>query len=130
MITAWSGDKFSYSVHYCRIAPVAAVDTAHLIDVGELAHPRAMMREWPLSKDAFDIGVRELIADVEEAAGRVLRHGVGEAVSEIQTRRVHASSPLFVGFPNPTRRGCGNRHDVEVRPGQEVRHPRPDPAPG
>ena len=35
------------------------------------------------SKNGFDIGLHEIIADIEEAAGMLLRHCIGEAIAKV-----------------------------------------------
>src|SRR3954467_8057820 len=51
-----------------------------------------------VSKNAFDIGLREIVADVEEATGMFFRHRIGEAIAEIERGRVHASSPARISL--------------------------------
>ena len=51
-----------------------------------------------------------------------LRHRVGEAIAKIQTRRVHASSPLLVDEADPPRSGRRDRYDFGSKPVDQARH--------
>src|SRR5579871_6146562 len=58
------------------------------------------------SKNAFDVGVVKIGADVEQGASVLPRDLVGEAVAEIQRRAMNALAPLGVGERHaPGRRG-------------------------
>ena len=58
------------------------------------------------------------------------RHRIGEAIAEIERGRVHASSPARISLADPPRCSRRHRHDIEIKPVQDVRHLGPDPSPG
>ena len=58
------------------------------------------------------------------------RQCIGEAVAEVQGGWVHASAPARINLADPPRCSRRHRHDIEIKPDQDVRHLGPDPSPG
>src|ERR1700719_1705039 len=69
-----------------------------------------------LSKNGFDIGLRKIIADIEQPAGMLLRHFIGEAIAKIQGSRVQASSPALIRLGDTSRGGRRHGHDLKHQP--------------
>ena len=66
----------------------------------------------------MQVGVREVISDVEQGLSGRLRQAVGQAVAEVQARRVAAALPeVRVGGPRRAGLGGieGNQPDVQQR---------------
>jgi hypothetical protein len=55
------------------------------------------------SKNAFDIGLAEILPHIEQAASVLLRDFVGEAVAEIEGCRMDALAPSRIGLRDPSR---------------------------
>ena len=56
----------------------------------------------------------------------LLGHLIGEAISEIQSGRMHSLAPSFMGFGDPSRPGCRYGHYIEAQSVYQVRHLLPD----
>src|SRR5436305_11164187 len=75
-----------------------------------------------VSKNAFDIGLREVVADVEEATGMFFRQCIGEAVAEVQGGWVHASAPARINLADPPRCSRRDGNDLATEPIDQPSH--------
>src|SRR5260370_35860003 len=72
-------------------------------------------------QNAFHIGLREIIADEQQATVMRLGDFISETVAEIQPRRMDALPPVFIGGSDPPPGGRRYSDNVEAKAGDQFR---------
>ena len=74
------------------------------------------------SENTLNIGLGEIVPDVEQPATMLLRHLIGEAVAEVQSCRMRALAPPLIRSRDTPGRSRRHTRDLKSEPVDQANH--------